>query len=509
MSYFDDFIMIQKLLINISEISFQTTEDEMKRYILQNIFFEKRIIYNILNLIKYRSSKTIFYFRLIENLFQTNEVIKKYLLSLITTDTPSSNYEQRVPQIYLLFLLVKNEFYSMKTLIEFLISIEEKTAHFYLIFAWFCPEIQNENHQFFDVIIENKIILNDWPQQLKLFYTQFDKYKENDWKLLKEKRLKCYEKDSIMNKIINNEPNENLLDYFDKRIRVSIFEINWILWNYPNYVEFCAFYGSLLNLKFCIENGFDFSEDFQTLDLLSFAIAGGNEDVIKYIINDLKFSIKDFPNSEFISILFYQNDFIEKIEIKEKYSSMFGSLGQIACLSNNLYILKKMKLSFNNQIDYFLSSIENGESDATFYLIENSNNIKVSNEFLLKLIEYEYISLILKLLPAYSSFLLKNMILLKKRNLFKNVIKNDECLTDDKIEDDLVILSILLNEEEIFYLLIRKFPSKLKIKTSEKETLLSLAVQQKNIKLVKFLLDFNVIDVNEADIFLFFFVFIQ
>lgn len=141
---------------------------------------------------------------------------------------------------------------------------------------------------------------------------------------------------------------------------------------------------------------------------------------------------------------------------------------------------------------------KNGESDASLYLIEK--NFKVSDEFLLKLIQYEYISLILKLLPHYSLFLLKNIILLKKRNLFTEIIENNDFLTDDKIENDIVFLAILLNEEEIFISLIKNFPSKIKIKTPENETLLSLAVQQKNLKLVKFLINFDAINVNEADI---------
>ncbi|KAK8899744.1 hypothetical protein M9Y10_002066 [Tritrichomonas musculus] len=499
--YFEDLVKIQKLLVDINAETLAYTKGEFGEYIFKNKIYKNRIIYNILNIVKYRSSKAIYYSELINDLFQADEQIKSMILSQIFDNTPSGNYEQRVPQIYLLFLLVCCHFYSIETILESLQSVNDKSPHFYLIFAWFCPEIQRENGYFYESIISNYSITNEWPQQLKLFYSQIEKYRENEWKNFIEKRRNGYEKDSIMAKIKCDEEIENLIDYYDKRIRVSIFEVNWILWNYPSYIEFSAFYGSIKNLSFFIENGFNFSEDFQTLDLLSFAIAGGNQRTIDYLLNKVSLKKQYFINSEFVSILFHQNNFIEKVE-NEKFSSIFGSLGEVACSSNNLYILQKLNLSADNHIDYHLSSIENGESDSALYLILNENQLKISDEFLMKIIQYEYEFLIMKLLPNHSSFLLKNILLLKKRGLFKNIIENNNFLNDEKIDNDLIFLSIFLNEEELFILLIESFPSKVMIKTSQNETLLSLAVQQKLQKSVEFLLKYDMIDVNEADVFL-------
>lgn len=95
--------------------------------------------------------------------------------------------------------------------------------------------------------------------------------------------------------ILNSIKNNNI-------IRASIFEVNWILWNYPSYIEFAAYYGVLEYLKFVMNQGIHFGEDFGTLDILSYAIAGGHQDTINFLKNEPLFSTHLFPNSEFMNL---------------------------------------------------------------------------------------------------------------------------------------------------------------------------------------------------------------
>ena len=118
---------------------------------------------------------------------------------------------------------------------------------------------------------------------------------------------------------------------------------------------------------------------------------------------------------------------LNKIGLKDVMESVLKVLGQQ---------IEKQKLENHVQILLLILIM------ALMILIKRKNHqmilIKRKNHhhqmILIKLIlfyntfflfKYEYISLILKLLPTYSSFLLKNIILLKKRNLFQNVMKDN------------------------------------------------------------------------------------
>ncbi|KAK8899381.1 hypothetical protein M9Y10_001696 [Tritrichomonas musculus] len=186
------------------------------------------------------------------------------------------------------------------------------------LFAFFSPEISAFHPEMidnFDSLFDEKQLM---PFELK-FYKYYRKYKKNDWELLNDRRFNIYEQDSIEEIVMNDD-----LDRFVPYLKSEHYDPHYIIqytaytptlypFDQPNLIQFAALWGSVnifMALVKLVDTDISVRNE-HNVSLANFAVAGGNEDIIDYLVDKRK---SDFYNEALQSAAkFHRNKLFKKI----------------------------------------------------------------------------------------------------------------------------------------------------------------------------------------------------
>ncbi|KAH0788691.1 ankyrin repeat protein [Histomonas meleagridis] len=151
--------------------------------------------------------------------------------------------------------------------------------------CWFLPEIEQDD---LDLFSKYKNLLEESHKSPYFkdlanvnipFIQQFDKLKENNWKLYREYRDIGMNPDPIAMAISDDA----VIDYGDvnSTIEPSMFECCGFINHYPTLIQYAAFCGSVNAFFYLQRKNADFSKlDRKNRRLEEYAIAGGNSEII-------------------------------------------------------------------------------------------------------------------------------------------------------------------------------------------------------------------------------------
>ena len=170
-----------------------------------------------------------------------------------------------------------------------------------LFFTWFAPLFEKMDQNLYE---ESKQLLfasfehHDLTANYAPYINNFEKLRENNW-LEYEKMLNNFYGEGSIPDIIRHDDSEALKAALeepdtkltpDSRIESSFFEFVLFLGRKPTFAMYAAFCGSEKCFNLLCEKGANLKQlDFGKRTMLNFAIAGGNENIIKTVtsvIND-------------------------------------------------------------------------------------------------------------------------------------------------------------------------------------------------------------------------------
>ncbi|OHS97167.1 hypothetical protein TRFO_36698 [Tritrichomonas foetus] len=165
----------------------------------------------------------------------------------------------------------------------------------FLFFIWFAPLFEKKDKELFQSTFDHlKLCLeqHQLTSNYDSFVNNFDSLKENNWEDY-NKLLNNFYGDGSVADVIKNDNLEVLKEIFnrntnfqvDSRIESSIFEYTIMLSRKPTLAMFAAFSGSEKCFNYLVEKGADIkARDFGKRTMLNFAIAGGNNNIIKKVV---------------------------------------------------------------------------------------------------------------------------------------------------------------------------------------------------------------------------------
>lgn len=226
-------------------------------------------------------------------------------------------------------------------------------------FCWFCPELETLNKELFDIIYSalNRNVISGMIIPLFVnFFNIFKPLRENDWQIYRS----CIQygfnpdryaiiicRDEV--EILKNEIEKNQLDINDYYVPECIFDCTHILAETkPNLLQLSSFFGSVRCFDYLISIGADFRlKSDQNKTTLMFAVAGGNIEIVKKLIEieEEKFHKKVEMTKIFeTAARFHQNELFEYF-ISLKNQSSIKNVYQLVindcAISNNMSLLIK------------------------------------------------------------------------------------------------------------------------------------------------------------------------
>lgn len=182
----------------------------------------------------------------------------------------------------------------VRELNRFLNSHPDRIEDMLSTFCVFAPEIEKLNKPLFDSILTQframceKVYL---PPELTLFIEILESLRANNWKLLigradfgfNSEPVCVAIKDDDVSTLIGMSKNPSFNK--NQRVHPSVFERCMFLWNEPTLVQFAAFHGAVKCFKYLIQEGADINiRAHNNYTTLSFAIAGGQMEIIKLLL---------------------------------------------------------------------------------------------------------------------------------------------------------------------------------------------------------------------------------
>ncbi|OHT02944.1 hypothetical protein TRFO_29820 [Tritrichomonas foetus] len=262
-----------------------------------------------------------------------------------------------------------------------------------------------------------------------------------------------------------------LIDISLKRIDPSIYEIEkFINKSKPSLIELASFYGSFNIFKFLWMNKVDF-----TPNLVKFAIAGGNIEIIKTIENEkVHFMTENFISTLKFAIRFHRNEIANYLI--ENYQDNF-----ISTINNNNNVNNNNHIDNNNN-DFLIANDEINHYLSDVYIFYKVSEILITN--LLTSIKYGNFEWF------HESI---NEIIEKKININ---LKN-------KVQQNVLHFTVEHSRYAMLKILCERFKGIIEINAYDnwKETPLMRAAELGEAQMVKYLVSLDEIDINSKDDF--------
>lgn len=372
--------IIQTLILDLTLENFENTKQELNSIyndekadtfftdIFSQIIFAVKIR---INKVKILCSFTCQFFESYSlQELQKNELLEHLIYIFPDNDT----YLTESYRLFFLNLLLKENFFDVEKVINLFSKLFHNfsgISHYLsLIFIWFAPEIEKVNPTFFNEFHTYFVSIWEFEYTSLLIYnvfTNFDKYRENDWKFLREHREFEYHESSASYFIANDMIDElqNLISHskidLNSRDSPSSYEWRTFLQKCPTYLQIAAFFGSIRCFKYLLLNGARLdNNDFEGKTIVHFAVAGGNNEIIR-ILHQMNIS---FSGTLQVAALFHRNDVFNwilenNISQLDEFHEVTGYVIHQASISMNYSILN---LCFSQNID-----VNCCNSDGIFY----------------------------------------------------------------------------------------------------------------------------------------------
>jgi hypothetical protein len=168
-----------------------------------------------------------------------------------------------------------------------------------LLFSWFAPEIESENRSLFNVIrrsFKTEIPLDAIPADLRWFLKHFDRLRQDDWHLLRERRSSAMNSNRLT-QIISDDDIEIFeelssdVDFdWNQTLQPSIYDIHWIMAGGVSLLDCASYFGaSRIFRHLLIRNEDDLSHPFgqSPYQAIHYAVAGGHPEIIRLLADRL------------------------------------------------------------------------------------------------------------------------------------------------------------------------------------------------------------------------------
>lgn len=362
--------LIQTMILNLNMENFlQTSQSLFSLYQNNNnsdTFF-RDLFSQIIGIFKIRFNMAEILSKLTCSIYKlftlTKDQIKQLLECLLYIFPDNDTYMSESYRLFFLNLLLKEHFFEIDDIFSLIMKLFHNfsgISHYLtLIFIWFAPEISENNQVFFQEFHSYFVSIWEFEYTSLVIYNvyiQFDKYRENNWKILREHR--CYEFHQsaatyfIANDLIDDL--QNLLNHskFDLNSRNSPSSYEWrpFLQKCPTFLQIAAFFGSLKCFKYLLLNGADLRcNDFEGKTIAQFAVAGGNNEIIRILHQ----SNVSFSGTLQVAALFHRNEIFcwileNEISIIDEFHEATGFVLHQAVVSSNYSIIN---LCFSRNID--------------------------------------------------------------------------------------------------------------------------------------------------------------
>lgn len=289
--------------------------------------------------------------------------LNKLLEYLIYIFPDNDTYMSESYRLFFLNLLLQENFFDINDVISLISKLFHNfsgISHYLtLIFIWLAPEINENDQPFFQEF--HSYFVSIWEFEytsLVIYnvYTQFEKYRENDWKVLREHRS-CEFHQSKASYFIANDSiddlqhllNNSKLD-LNSRNSPSSYEWRSFLQKCPTFLQIAAFFGSVKCFKYLLLNGANLNNnDFEGKTIAQFAVAGGNNEIIRILHQ----SNVSFAGTLQVAALFHRNEIFRwilenEISSLNEHHEVTGYVFHQAVISSNYSI---MNLCFSQNID--------------------------------------------------------------------------------------------------------------------------------------------------------------
>lgn len=320
------------------------SEDQMEYAtlsIINSIYWKSparltQLIQNILKFCNIRSSNIELYVKLCIELSNTpcSYSFKNYLLEEIIIEFNESS-------LYFVRCCIKNELFSFNKVKEKIfkdtINSPNDFATNWKCLCMFSDEIKNYNPNFFDNLTDLEYCSSHERDFLKHI-------KKQDWSQFKEKIDIGFNPDlcacAIRKDNVDELTSENKTFDYDRRVRPSVYEREPTLQNNPTLIQVAAYYGSIKCFKYLLLNRANLLfTDFANNDIMFFAIAGGNIEILRL----LEQNKINFSNDGIYAIKFHRYALFDWLITQKKIDLSTDSTNYIneSYLSNNTHALRR------------------------------------------------------------------------------------------------------------------------------------------------------------------------
>lgn len=355
------YVQMQELIVNLTKTRMANAITE----ILSSKFTNKKeevphLLSAIMYTIKIRPSQistiAVFIKKLLEynnEYYQLSE-FRMHLIKLIINVLSLPNpFPENTSVPYFLYQLINQEVLTFREFIaisslykpETLISIKSKKW----LFCLFAPEIEDCNEDFYFSLLKLFEFKDEDPFLQRVFHSyfeEFEKLKENDWKIFKSRR--DYEFDPfLVSSVIEHDQltylthlsNGSLFD-INQHIESTIFARSDYQQHRPTLIQYSALCGSVRCFRFLLQHHAKIEIPDETGRPLSDFLTMSGHNIITNYLFTLNIPIK---SSLHLSIEFHHNELFFKLHIEKldkvslKDKSGFNIM-QKAVISNNLRI---------------------------------------------------------------------------------------------------------------------------------------------------------------------------
>ncbi|OHS96281.1 hypothetical protein TRFO_37554 [Tritrichomonas foetus] len=335
-------IGLQELLFNLTDENMNNSITIMKESYLKDSESIGVFINNLILAATYRTMKSELYAKMFSNICENVPQVKNIFLDKIFLPLPESSSVtiNSWGHLRLVHYCIKNgciEPTEICRVIRNMYYLYPEFVNLILfLFAYFCKEIDETDHQLYSDLYEyyNQNIKRPIHPLIKEFLICISNYQSNNWKLLTEVIENGYEPETIAYRILHGEVPE-LPDY-SMVLEPTLFAQCPIIQTKPTLLQFCAYFG----LEHCFFELIEKGADQQ--DITKFACAGGNSAILSY----LKDNSADFSKCLPISALYHRYDIFEFLASSFEYE-LQDSIYSCA-KSNNI---KSLLFCFDNGVD--------------------------------------------------------------------------------------------------------------------------------------------------------------
>ncbi|EAY16505.1 TKL family protein kinase [Trichomonas vaginalis G3] len=354
--YAAQIIHLQKLLTCMKV----TSAELVASYISDSIFVKSPEYWDILvenimyiSRVHYRNIND--YATLIFDLIKQSPQIKDFLLeSFFAVNDDENCYPAKVPVVTTLYFLKKLGAYSDENIVSrirnLFMSNQTVKRFISILFCYFAPEIEKSDPEFYQNIknmVKNETQNCFFPKAFSNWFKNLKKYRENNWKFMRESIEEHKSVYKVRQIIINDDYKQlselmlNPDDTLTTRIEPEIYDPCIIMHNRPNIAHACPIHSATRCFQILQLGKFDLSaRDLKYMFLPSFIIASNCEDFYDLLtrkVVEVETSLQ-ISTSYFRYELFYNLVKLDKADIT-KPDKLGYLLINAAVISGNVDIL--------------------------------------------------------------------------------------------------------------------------------------------------------------------------